>query len=107
MNKLEHTISEYSHSEIVLFHAANVLFLCDYREKANNYVDQILSQYPSSVDGYLIKGWLELKDNKLKSARNCFKAVLSQVSDLLKFNQVYICSLNSKIYYFCLETRFD
>lgn len=77
---MEHSIGDHSRSEIALFHAANVLILCDYQEKGKNYVDQILSEYPSSVDGYLIKGWLELKDNKLKNAKNCFKAVLSQVS---------------------------
>lgn len=86
INTLEHTISEYSLSEAVLFHAANVLILCDYPEKAKIYVDQLLSNYPSLVDGYLIKGWLELKNNKLKNAKNCFRAVLSQVSYFFTFN---------------------
>lgn len=80
INTFESTIDEYSHSETVLFHAANVLILCDLSEKAISYIDQLLLEYPSSVDGYLIKGWLELNNNKLKNARNCFKAVLSQVS---------------------------
>lgn len=53
--------------------------LCNYTEKAKNYVSQLLSKYPSSIDGYLIKGWLELEHNNLKNARNCFRAVLSQV----------------------------
>ena len=79
INTLEHTINEYSHSEVVLFHAANVLILCNYSEKGKYYVTQLLSEYPSSIDGYLIKGWLELKDGKINSARNCFRAVLSQV----------------------------
>jgi len=77
---LENAISEYSDSEVALFHAANVLILCDYQNKGKYYVDHILSKYPNSIDGYLIKGWLELKDNNLESARKCFKAVLSQVS---------------------------
>lgn len=81
---LEHTINDYSHSEVVLYHAANVLILCDCFENAKQYSNQLLSEYPSSVDGYLIKGWLELKDNKLKNAKNCFKAVLSQVSLFFK-----------------------
>lgn len=76
---LELAVTEFSHSEVALFHAANVMMLCDCFEKSKTYVHHLLSEYPSSVDGYLIKGWLELKDNKLKSARNCFKAVLSQV----------------------------
>lgn len=78
---LELTVPEFSHSEVVLFHAANVMMLCNCLEKSKTYVDQLLSEYPSSVDGYLIKGWLELKENNLKSARNCFKAVLSQKND--------------------------
>lgn len=82
---LEHTINDYSHSEDVLYHAANVLFLCDCFEKAKHYTNQLLSEYPSSVDGYLINGWLEFKDNKHKSAKNCFKAVLSQVSLFFKY----------------------
>lgn len=77
---MEHNANDYSHSESVLFHAANVSTLCGYTEKARAYVDKLLSEYPGSVDGYLIKGWLELQDNKLKNARNCFRAVLSQVS---------------------------
>lgn len=80
INMLELTVTEFSPSEAVLFHAANVMMLCDCLEKSKIYVDQLLSKFPSSVDGYLIKGWLELKDNNLKSARNCFKAVQSQVS---------------------------
>lgn len=83
---LEQSVNEYSLSEMVLFYAANVLILCDYPEKAKKYIDQLLSEYPSSVDGYLVKGWLELKDKKLKNARNCFRAVLSQVSYLFKLN---------------------
>jgi len=77
---LELTVTEFSPSEAVLFHAANVMMLCDCIEKSKTYVDQLLAKFPSSVDGYLIKGWLELKCNNLKSARNCFKAVQSQVS---------------------------
>lgn len=92
---LEHTINDYSHSEVVLYHAANVLILCDCFEKAKHYANQLLSEYPSSFDGYLIKGWLELKDNKFKSAKNCFKAVLSQVSfcfsNSLSFHLFIIC----------------
>lgn len=60
--------------------------LCDHLEKAKHYAEHLLSKYPSSIDGYLIKGWLELKDNNLKNARNCFRAVLSQVSSLLGIN---------------------
>lgn len=83
---LEQTVNEYSHSEVVLFHAANVLILCGYPEQGKYYIAQLLSEYPSSVDGYLIKGWSELKENNLKSARNCFRAVLSQVSFIFKLN---------------------
>eukprot|EP00102_Acyrthosiphon_pisum_P021962 XP_016659172.1 PREDICTED: tetratricopeptide repeat protein 21B isoform X2 [Acyrthosiphon pisum] len=78
INMLELTVIEFSPSEAVLFHAANVMMLCDCLEKSKTYVDQLLAKFPSSVDGYLIKGWLELKSNNLKSARNCFKAVQSQ-----------------------------
>lgn len=88
INILEQTINEFSHSEVVLFHAANVLILCGYPEMAKKYIDQLLSEYPSSVDGYLAKGWLELENKKLKSARNCFRAVLSQVSYLFKLYSV-------------------
>jgi len=77
---LELTVTECSPSETVMYHAANVMMLCDCVEKSKIYVDQLLSKFPSSVDGYLVKGWLELKENNLKKARNCFKAVQSQVS---------------------------
>lgn len=77
---MEQNVSSYNNSEVVLFHAANVLILCGYTENAKTYVDKILSEYPGSVDGYLVKGWLEYQDNKLKNARNCFRAVLSQVN---------------------------
>jgi len=64
------------------------MMLCNCLEKSKTYVDQLLSKYPSSVDGYLIKGWLELKENNLKSARNCFKAVLSQVSSFFNVTNI-------------------
>lgn len=78
--------NEYNHSESTLYHAANVLILSEYSEKSKHYVDQLLTEYPTSVDGYLVKGWLELKSNRLKSARNCFRAVLSQVNFYFKLN---------------------
>ncbi|XP_025195909.1 tetratricopeptide repeat protein 21B-like isoform X2 [Melanaphis sacchari] len=84
INMLELTVTEFSHSEAVLFHAANVMMLCNCLEKSKAYVDQLLSEYPSSVDGYLIKGWLELSENNLKSARNCFRAVQSQKNDSIE-----------------------
>jgi len=76
---LELTLNEFNNSEIEYFQAANVLIFCDNPEKAKYYVDHLLSEFPSSVEGYLIKGWLEMKSNKPKNARNCFRAVLSQV----------------------------
>lgn len=77
---MEQYVNDYNHSEAALFHAANVLILCGHIQNANTYVDKLLSEYPSSVDGYLVKGWLDFQDNKLKNARNCFRAVLSQVN---------------------------
>jgi len=88
INILELTVTEFSPSEAILFHAANVMMLCDCLEKSKTYVDQLLAKFPSSVDGYLIKGWLELKGNNLKSARNCFKAVQSQVSCFLNASNI-------------------
>ncbi|XP_025413026.1 tetratricopeptide repeat protein 21B-like [Sipha flava] len=84
INTLEQYVNDYNHSEIALFHAANVLILCGYNQNAKTYVDKLLSEYPSSVDGYLVKGWLEFQDNKLKNARNCFRAVLSQKTDSIE-----------------------
>jgi len=85
--------NEYNHSESSLFHAANVLILSEYSEKSKHYIDQLLTEYPSSVDGYLVKGWLELKSNRPKSARNCFKAVLSQVNFCFKLNDYLFCRI--------------
>lgn len=76
---LELTVTECSSSETVLYHAANVMMLCNCLEKSKIYVEQLLSKFPSSVNGYLVKGWLELKENNLKKARSCFKAVQSRV----------------------------
>ncbi|KAL5233107.1 hypothetical protein ACI65C_000517 [Semiaphis heraclei] len=81
INMLELTVTECSSSETVLYHAANVMMLCNCLEKSKIYVEQLLSKFPSSVNGYLVKGWLELKENNLKKARSCFKAVQSRNND--------------------------
>lgn len=108
INTFEKKIDEYNHSEAVLFHAANVLILCDLSEKAISFTDQLLLKYPSSVDGYLVKGWLELKSNQLKNARNCFKAVLSQVRCITYINSFYLrCNIVLIMLIFVLEKRFN
>ncbi|XP_050420832.1 tetratricopeptide repeat protein 21B-like [Adelges cooleyi] len=81
IKNLELATEDYNLAEDVLFHAAYVCILCENLEEAKLYVDRILSDFPSSVHGFLVKGWLELKNNNLKSSRSCFRAVLSQNND--------------------------
>ncbi|XP_050545561.1 tetratricopeptide repeat protein 21B-like [Daktulosphaira vitifoliae] len=100
IENLESAAKNFNITENVLYHAANVLILCERLEEAKCYVERILMDFPSSVNGYLVKGWLELKCYHNKSSRSCFRAVLSQKSDSIEayLGEVATVDTNDAIY---------
>ncbi len=67
-------------NELVLYNAANLYIQWNNFEEARQLMDTIFRLNPASPKGYLIKGWLELQEQKYTIAANCFRNVLSQVS---------------------------
>jgi tetratricopeptide repeat protein 21B len=64
-----------------LYYAALVLWHIGRNDKAREYVDKILKMAPTSLDGMLLRAWIDLtstKENYSKKANRLFEEVLSK-----------------------------
>ena len=65
-----------------LYYAALVLWHIGRNDKAREYVDKILKMAPTSLDGMLLRAWIDLtstKENYSKKANRLFEEVLSKL----------------------------
>ena len=64
-----------------LYYAGLFLFLSNRIDKAREYIDRMLKLKPSSTEGLVLKGWIELnagKDSKSRNIKQFFDSVLDR-----------------------------
>ena len=64
-----------------LYFASMTLWLLGKNDKAREYVDKMLKKSPSSVEGVILRGWVDLTSNReafVKKANKIFEEVLNK-----------------------------
>ena len=68
-------------NDLSLYYGALFLFFNDKLSKSTEYVDKFLKIHPNSIEGLILKGWIEISNSKtsdFKLASQCFNAALDK-----------------------------